>query len=135
MDTAYAGISSMWNEKSYNALELSEKRQHRRLNLRLPLEFDRIEAGRCKTAHTMTENVSTGGIYFETTHEDLNPGEHLALTLNVPYDSRFPLQGQISTISKVLRRTRIEGKKSDSSASFTRYGIAVQFQQPLKLSF
>jgi hypothetical protein len=128
---------AMWTEEEkYYTTQINEKRQHRRLNLRLPLAFERIEAGRYQSAHAMTENVSTGGVYFETTVEEIQPGEHLALTLDVPAgDGRFPQLGQISTVSKVVRQTRIEGKKSDSSASFTRYGIAVQFQQPLKLSF
>ncbi len=121
---------------THSLKEMQEKRTHRRLELRLPLDFYRTEAGRCAALHSTTVNVSTGGVYFETTAEDLKPGDELALEFGVPStESHFPPEGKIATTSKVVRISEIRKKRTAGGVDFTCFGIAAQFQKPLKLTF
>jgi len=121
---------------THSSTQKQEKRSHRRLELRLPLEFYRTEAGRCASLHSTTVNVSTGGVYFETTAEDLKPGDELALELGVPTsENHFPQEGKIAAISKVIRVLEITKKRTAGGADFNCFGIAAQFQKPLKLTF
>lgn len=102
----------------------------------MPLEYRRAGLGRCNVSRTTTQNVSTGGVYFETTVEDIERGEVLALEFGVPEgDPRFPTQGKISTSGCVVRMTRIEETGGGGKPAFTRYGVAAEFQQPFKLVF
>ncbi len=75
-----------------------EKRAHRRLYIRLPLEYRKRDTGRSNAFRTMTINVSTGGVYFETTDEGIQVGDILDFALGIPPgDSRFPLPRVLST--------------------------------------
>ena len=113
-----------------------EKREHRRLDIRLPLEFNHTDVGRGNTWRTITINVSTGGVYFETTIDDFGIGDQLALSIGVdPRDQRFPPEGKISTIAEVVRISPVEDLPGSDDALILRYGIGAKFRQPLKLSF
>jgi hypothetical protein len=113
-----------------------DKRAHRRLQVHLPLEYRREGLGRCNVSRTTTKNVSTGGVYFETTADDFKPGEMLALEVGVPEDDpRFPTHGKIATTGKVVRTVKIDQPVKTGQPSFTRYGVAAVFQEPFRLTF
>ena len=116
--------------------DFSEKRAHRRLDIRLPVTFQKEGIGRSNVFRTITLNVSTGGAYFETAAEDIHVGDHLALELDIPSgDARFPLQGKILTVGQVVRCTPIEDQPNIDGLTFPRYGVAVRFQKGLNLQY
>lgn len=112
-----------------------EKRAHRRLEISLPLAYRRTDSPRASSSHTYTINVSTGGLYFETTDEELRMGDKLVLELNVPEgDERFPPHSRIKTTGRVVRSGVAEPDKS-GEIGLGRVGIGAQFEQGLKLVF
>ncbi|MCK5271982.1 MAG: PilZ domain-containing protein [Sedimentisphaerales bacterium] len=115
--------------------EVVEKRRYRRLDIRLPLDFHPENINRGNLWHTVTQNVSTGGAYFETTLDNINMGDRLSLALGVnPQDQRFPPEGKITSVGEVVRVKTIDGKSSGEGPAVTRYGVGLKFVQPLKIS-
>jgi len=116
--------------------QTQERRAHRRLEIRLPLQYHREGVGRCNVCRTTTLNVSTGGVYFETTADDIQPADTLAFELGIPEgDARFPMHGKIATTGKVVRTLRIDRPASHGEPAFIRYGVGAQFQQGFRLIF
>ncbi|MCH9021594.1 MAG: PilZ domain-containing protein [Planctomycetes bacterium] len=114
--------------------QLQEKRQHRRLAIRLSLGYHKMNSETDTAYHSTTKNVSTGGVYFETTDEGLNPGDILEFEMGVPPgDDRFPRNMTISTTGEIMRRVLLEGEISDNGKSYSRFGVAAQFQQGFDL--
>ena len=123
------------NRMAPKETRIGEKRAHRRLDIRLPLDYSRLGMPRGSSTKTVTRNVSTGGLYFETAAEDLRAGDELAFDLGVPpSDSRYPPHATISTVGRVIRASKIDDEPNDDGVVFTRYGIAAQFKTPLKLT-
>jgi len=120
---------------SANGSEFKEKRAHRRLYIRLPLEYRKRDVGRSNAFRTMTINVSTGGVYFETTDEGIQVGDILDFELGIPPgDSRFPLPGRIANKGKVMRTVAIQAQDLKNGApSYSRFGVAAQFQEEFKI--
>lgn len=116
-------------------IEIEERRAHRRLDIRLPLDYSRLGMPRSSSTKTVTRNVSTGGLCFETVADDLSPGDELAFDLGVPpSDSRYPPHATISTVGRVIRTSKIDDEPNDDGVVFTRYSIAAQFEKSLKLA-
>ncbi|MCK4629250.1 MAG: PilZ domain-containing protein [Sedimentisphaerales bacterium] len=115
--------------------EAEEKRRYRRLDIRLPLDFRPENINRGNVWHTVTQNVSTGGTYFETTLDDINVGDRLSLAIGVdPQDHRFPPEGKITSVGEVVHVNSIDIQSSGENPALARYGIGVKFSQTLKLS-
>ncbi len=112
-----------------------EKRAHRRLYIRLPLSYRKQDSGRSKGFRTITINVSTGGVYFETTDEGIQVGDILDFELGIPPgDSRFPLPGKITNTGKVVRTAAIQEQDVENGGpSYSRIGVAAQFQEEFKI--
>jgi len=84
----------------------------------------------------MTVNVSTGGVYFETTAGDFLVGDKLSIDLGVPQDDeRFPKESKISTAGAVIRVQAIDDEPNAEGITFARYGIAAKFERGFKLTF
>jgi len=113
----------------------NEKRAHRRLDIRLPLEYRKREDVRSKPLRSMTINVSTGGVYFETAKEDIRRGDILEFELGIPPgDSRFPLPGKIANKGKVIRTVAIGDQTGETETpAYSRFGVAAQFQEEFKI--
>ena len=123
-------------ESMMDAVKNKERRMHRRLAIKMPLEYRRIGVGRHNAANTTTVNVSTGGVYFETVAEDIDVGDRLAFEFAVtPNQEWFPQNGKIATVAEVLRTSEISPKPDDTGPAFTRHGIAAKFLQGFKLTF
>lgn len=115
--------------------EQDERREHRRLEVRLPLAYRRTDAARVSDLRTRTINVSTGGLYFETTDEMLRPGVELDLELDVPEgDERFPPHSRIKTTGRVVRCEVLTDTEA-GTVEFRRLGVGAQFEKGLKLVF
>jgi len=80
-----------------------ERRKHRRLEIRLPLEYSFATLEDSLTYRTVTGNISTGGIYFEIEGKSPDAGGRLNLELTVPPGTHFPYRGRVSTVAEVTR--------------------------------
>ena len=110
-----------------------ERRQYRRLAIRLPLE--------CRCTHTdppirgRTTDISTGGVCLELELPagvaPPSTGSLVRLDLSVPPGAGYsPYQGRIRCTGEVLRATApILGTAG------SRCGLAVRFSEPLELVF
>ena len=117
-----------------------ERRQHRRLAIRLPLECYPADAGRDHALRTVTANISTGGLYFEIDRMEgvsvPEPNRRLHVELTVPPgDGHFPYQGRVSSVAEVARREDIPPPSPADTAHPARVGLAAKFLEPLRLAF
>ena len=111
-----------------------ERREHRRLQMHLPLEFRRATESAAGQHHTMTRDVSTGGIYFETAMDDLRNGELLDIEMTIPPgEGHFPYQGRVSSVARVVRMEKPSGLSGRTANR--RVGVGVAFRESFKLSF
>ena len=111
-----------------------ERRKHRRLQMHLPLEFRRVAESNTQRCRSVTQDVSTGGIYFETMQEGLHKGELLDIEMTIPPgEGHFPYQGRVSSVATVVRTDKHDG--SAGATSNPRMGIGVAFRESFKLSF
>ncbi len=115
----------------------TERRQYRRLAIRLPMECSPAGKGEAQSLRTTCSNVSTSGLYFEM---DLiegvptpQPKAVLNLSLTVPPgDGYFPYEGRVTGTAEVVRCDQLAPHRGDIPA---RLGVAVRFREPLKLAF
>jgi c-di-GMP-binding flagellar brake protein YcgR len=108
-----------------------ERRKHRRLEIRLPLQYCPVGDTGVNVCRTVTRNISTGGLYFDTDDADIRPGMVIELELTIPPGEGYsPYQGQISGLGEVVRVD-----VADSPAGARRVGVATRFREGLKLSF
>ncbi|MBI4578930.1 MAG: PilZ domain-containing protein [Planctomycetes bacterium] len=113
-----------------------ERRQHRRLAIRLPVDC-RIQ-GLPQAVRAFTRDISTGGVYFEADlpagTPRLPPACTLDLTLTVPPgEGHFPYQGRVTGSAELLRCDPLPGPAGKSGV--VRYGLAARFRQPLQMAF
>ena len=82
----------------------TEKRRHKRLPLRLDLSCHRVDCPSEVLHAGRTVNVSTSGIYFETSSKVFEAGHMLKVELSIPpTDGLLEFGGRISGFAKVLR--------------------------------
>jgi len=110
-----------------------ERRKHRRLEIRLPLQYWPVGESEANACRTVTKNISTGGLYFETDDEEIRPGMLLHIELTIPPgEGHFPYPGRITGVGEVVRVAPLsEGK----ARKVRRIGVATRFRESLKLSF
>lgn len=106
-----------------------ERRQHRRLQIQLPLEFYPESSGRQSTYRTITRDISSGGIYFEVdhepVHEPLEAGTEIHLELTVPPGAHFPYEGRVKATASVVR---IEPADDTPDGRPNRFGIGARLE-------
>lgn len=94
-----------------------ERRRHTRIDARVPVSF----ASADEFVKAYTENISKGGIYFETT-ERLSPNGRLELSLSPPgADHDVKVIGRVTRM--ITRYDEIDGKRVRT------YGYGVRFEQ------
>ena len=112
-----------------------EKRDNRRIDIQLPLDYQPEKSAWSSSRHTVTLNVSTGGAYFETALDDMNIGDRLSLSFGVgSQDNLFSPDGKITTLGQVVRIQPREDEFTEDQVFLTRYGVGIKFLRPLKLS-
>ncbi len=120
-----------------------DRREHRRLNIRLPVEYRPVPQNGGQAIRTVTENISTGGVYCEMDMlEGVTPpqvGSVWEVELTVPPgDGYFPYHGRASSMVEVIRwyepASTLTASSCDSQP-LRRIGIAARFREPLKLAF
>ncbi len=109
-----------------------------------PMEFHLQRQEDRQTVRTVTQDISTGGLYFEL---DLlegiaepRPQDVLHLVLTVPPGEGYsPYEGQVSSVGRIVRRSQLDDAAAQgidgTPESYRRLGIGVEFQKPLKLAF
>jgi hypothetical protein len=112
---------------------ISERRRHQRLDLRLPAECRQQRGESAYVVRTITQNVGTGGLYFELDSADFRTGDRLDLELTIPAaEGVFPYPGRVATRAEVLRVTPLEPKRG---LALHRFGLAARFLEPLRFSY
>ena len=110
-----------------------ERRQHRRLALRLPVECRREDGSAVCVVRTTTQNVSTGGLYIEVDSPEFRSGDRMKIELTVPASEGVaPYAGRAACEAEVLRVRSIAGREADSVG---RHGIAARFLGQLRMSY
>ena len=105
-------------------MDRSEKRRHKRLGAQYNISCRKVGSTINMSYNGNTINVSTGGLYFETTTDTFKQGNLLTVELSIPPTSGLlEFGGKIAGFAKVLR--------TDSASG--RYGVALQFCRPPKL--
>lgn len=109
-----------------------EKRKYNRVPITLELSCHKVRSPDEKSYTGSTVNISPGGLYFQTTSDVFNPGNLVSVELSIPPTTGLlEFGGRISGLGNVLRIHNIVDSRTDLSSD--RYGIAVEFCQPLKL--
>jgi len=117
-----------------------ERRHHRRLDIRLPLECCPTSLGPERAVRTVTRNISTGGLYFEVDLlEDVAaPEVHSLLNIELrvpPGDGYFPYDGKVTSVAEVVRCSPTTPHEQRSPQAPTRVGVGARFREPLTLVF
>lgn len=110
-----------------------ERRRHRRLDIRLPLQYCPGNDSGVNVCRTVTRNISTGGLYFETDDLEIRAGMTIELELTIPPGEGYsPYQGHITSMGEVVR---VDDLGPSANASTRRVGVATRFRDSLRLSF
>ena len=105
-----------------------DRRFDSRLPLRLPVELRRQREGRAHIVRTLTQNVSTGGLYFELDEREFQPGDRFDVEITIPpSDGVSPYEGRAHGPAEVLRVAE--------TGRATRFGVAAKFLDRLRLSY
>ena len=105
-------------------MDRSEKRRYRRLGANYNISCRKIGSDEDRAYGGLTANVSTGGLYFQTSTDSFEKGNLLKVELSIPPTSgMLEFGGKIAGFAKVLR--------TDPAAG--RFGVALQFCRPPKL--
>lgn len=111
----------------------ADRRRHRRLAIRLPLEY-RVngENGISEPVHrSVCRDVSSGGVNFETECPGLAIGTHLTVDLLVPPgDGHSPYPGRVHTEGRVVRVEPVS-----PTASSARWRVSACFTDSPQLHF
>lgn len=109
----------------------SEKREHRRLAVKLDLSCRKLGSLQQKVYTGSTVNVSSGGLYFQTADDTFRQGNMLKVELSIPPTAGLlEFGGRISGLAKVLRTY---DNFTDANLSPGSYGVALQFYRSPKL--
>ena len=119
---------------------MDERRQHRRLVIRLPVECHAPGDSPEACIRATSSNISTGGIYFEI---DLTggvaapvPPAMLDIDLTIPPgDGHFPYESRISSTVEVLRCEPLARAGAPVRSAAHRLGVAARFRESLKYEF
>lgn len=110
-----------------------ERRKHRRLEIRLPLQYCPSGDSGEHLCRTVTRNISTGGLYFETDDLEIQAGMAIELELTIPPGEGYsPYQGQITSRGEVIR---VDDLGPSAHVSTRMVGVATRFRDGLRLSF
>ena len=110
-----------------------ERRAHRRMEIRLPVECRKEVNSESCIVRTITRDVSTGGISFELDAPDFCVGDELRIDLTVPpAEGVSPYQGRASCRAEVLRIHRIPVA---IAGGVERHLIAARFLGRLRLKY
>ena len=124
---------AMQAEAEGSPTDQTERRAHRRMDIRLPVECRKATGDQTLVIRTIAQNVGTGGLYLELDSADFEVGDRLQIELTVPpAEGVSPYQGRARCSAKVLRVTPVEDGRIEG---IRRYGVAAQFLDKLRVSY
>jgi len=113
----------------------SERRAHRRLTIELPLQCARTGLSAPRAYRTVTRNVSSGGLYFESDSDEFRCGMLLELELTVPPgDGHFPYPVRVRALGEVVRIDELPAEEPAPEAP-PRFGIATRLRDPFQFAY
>jgi hypothetical protein len=108
-----------------------DRRIHRRLEIRLPVELRKIGEESSVLVRTITQNLSTGGMYLELDRADFAAGDGLRVQLTIPpMEGVSPYTGRANCTARVIRVM-----PTARDGGMQRFGIAAQFLDRLRISY
>ncbi len=111
----------------------ANRRLHERLAIRLPVECRREDDDQTSIVRTITQNVSTGGMYLELDIPEFQPGDRFLVELIVPpAEGVSPYQGRASCQAEVLR---VGPVARSSPGTLQRHGVAARFLGRLRIAY
>lgn len=109
-----------------------DRRIHRRISVRLPVELHGADETTRRAVHTISENVSTGGLYVQLDRCTFRAGDDVRVEMTVPpSEGVATAPGQASCIGRVVR---IDSPGPNALHPDMR-GVAIRFTEKLKLAF
>ncbi len=114
----------------------ADRRKHRRLAIRLPIEYRILDLEEPPIERTVSRDISSGGICFETASDQIRVGTTLDVELIVPPgDGYFPYAGRVSSQTEVVRVEPAPVERDGTEATPQRFRIAARFTDAPKLNF
>ena len=111
--------------------QAAERRAHRRLEIRLPVELRRLGEVDGAIVRSITTNISTGGMYLELDRPDFAPGDRMSVQLTIPpAEGVCPYAGEATCEAEVLRCSRLTPR-----SAIARYGLAARFLYRLRITY
>ncbi len=107
-----------------------DRRTHRRLEIRLPVECRALRGDSTHIVRTLTNNVSTGGLYLELDAADFSEGERIDIEIALP-----PAEGVSPYPGKARCQAEVVRVRELGANTTARYGIAARFLDRLRMSF
>lgn len=115
-------------------MDKPERRKYKRLGAKFDIFCSKVGSISGQTHSGCTQNVSPGGLYFETTADAFEKGNLLKVELSIPPSpGLLQFGGKVAGFAKVLRTDSIRNSITGTGPSYGRYGVAVQFCHPPKL--
>ena len=115
-------------------MDRPEKRRDRRLGADFDVSFYKVGSTANEPYNGQTVNVSSGGLYFETTARTIEQGDRLRVELSIPpTPGLLEFGGKIAAFAKVLRAHNIGGDSAGGNSTCNKYGVALQFCDRPKL--
>jgi hypothetical protein len=103
------------------------------MTIRLPVECRRQDNGASTVVRTITQNVSTGGMYMELDSPDFQAGDRFDIELTIPpAEGVSPYEGRAGCRAEVLR---IDDVRPQTGSLPRRYGVAARFLDRLRFSY
>ncbi len=109
----------------------AERRAHRRLDVRLPVELRSLDRPESPVVRATTRNISTGGLYFELDRPDFSTGHRVNVTLSIP-----PAEGVSAFHGTAIcgaEIVRCDPSNDDSRTGS--FGVAARFLEDLRLRY
>ncbi len=111
----------------------TNRRAYRRLDVSFPVRCTTEGGASTISWQAVTRNVSTGGIYFESSMTQLTVGQTLTLELFIPPGAGyFPYESKMVSRSEVIRVEALDDGDGASGRP-PRLGIAVRFVTQLRV--
>ena len=124
-------VASGWTQERVGDAP-TDRRRHRRLAIRLPVECLIGEKTAGSPLRAMTHNISAGGVYFDAPPGVLQPGAGVELVVTVPPGEGYsPYAGRVRGPAEIVR---VEPLASHPNG-MERVGVAARFREELQLSF
>ncbi|UCG15373.1 MAG: PilZ domain-containing protein [Phycisphaerales bacterium] len=113
-----------------------DRREHQRLAVRFPLEYRIIDLEDPPIHRSVSRDISSGGVSFETDCDHIEVGTNLVVDLLVPPgEGHFPYAGRVRSDGRVVRVERFLGAGEAANPTGPRFRIAAQFKHVPKLHF